>query len=129
MSEGKLTRNINQNIEKIWEVTRDFGGINLWLPGISEIRVQDNVRYIKVFGADVAERLVKIDEENRTICYSVISGVELTKHLACISLIKLDDDTTQAIWSFEVEPDSMEQALAGIYNAGLEALEKYVTEN
>ena len=56
----------------------------------------------------LAEKIVLRDEDEMVLKYSVIDSPAVNRHLATISLISLDQNTTRFCWGQEFEPAQLE---------------------
>jgi carbon monoxide dehydrogenase subunit G len=112
--------------EAVWTVVRDFHGLDTWMPGIDSLRSEGDDRILAMMGMEIRERLVAIDEDGRTITYTIVEGAPVESHEATITVIA-DGDGTRVTWDVEATPDEMAGLMQGIYQSSLEALATHVS--
>ncbi len=80
-----------------------------WVPGVTDCKFDGEVRQLAMPGAgDIAERILSLDNDTRTIEYSCIeSAAPLEHHLARIKIEPADSGCTM-IWTTEVKPEAFE---------------------
>ena len=63
---------------KLWDVVSDFGNVS-WIPGMTDVRVDGSgpgmTRYLPAGVEEVHERLESIDEESRTLVYTIPENI------------------------------------------------------
>lgn len=103
-----------------WAVVGDFGGIG-WMPGIDSVTVDGDVRTIAMMGMEIKEQLVSLDDEARSIAYSIIDGpVPVESHTATITVHEAGD-ASRVTWEVSVEPEGA-ALFKDIYQGSLGAL-------
>jgi carbon monoxide dehydrogenase subunit G len=112
---------IDRPADAVWPLVGDFGGLT-WMPGVDACTVDGDVRTVSMNGMDVQEKLVALDEEGRSITYSIIGGpVPLDEHESTITVTP-DGDGCRVEWSVSSSPDGTAGFLRDIYAGALEAL-------
>ena len=61
--------------EKVWGIVRDYQALDAWMPGIDESVSDGDDRVLSMMGMSIRERLVKLDDDGRSISYSIVDGV------------------------------------------------------
>jgi carbon monoxide dehydrogenase subunit G len=107
--------------DTVWTVVRDFHGLQAWMPGIDSLRSEGDDRVLGMMGMEIRERLVAIDDDGRSITYTIVEGAPVESHEATITVIE-DGDGTRVVWEVEATPDEMAGLMQGIYQSSLEAL-------
>jgi carbon monoxide dehydrogenase subunit G len=112
---------IAATVDDVWAVAGDFGGIE-WMPGIGSVSVEGEDRTITMGEMKIVERLVKRDEDSRTLTYSIIEGpVPVESHEATIAVVPAGDGS-RVSWSVTTEPDDAAPFMRDVYAGGLAAL-------
>lgn len=107
--------------DAVWAVVRDYHGLAGWMPGIDEGVAEGDDRVLSMMGMSVRERLVTLDEERRSITYSIVDGVPVESHEATITVHPAAGGS-RVTWAVTASPDEMVGMMQGIYQQGLEAL-------
>ncbi|MBV9952165.1 MAG: SRPBCC family protein [Acidimicrobiia bacterium] len=107
--------------DAVWAVAGDFGGIQ-WMPGIESVTVDGDDRTINTSGMTIVERLVKRDDDEMTISYSIVDGpVPVESHEATISVVPAGDGS-HVSYSVTTEPDDAAGFMKDVYAGALQAL-------
>ena len=94
--------------DKIWEIVGNPDRVD-WVPSASDCVFDGSIRRFHMEGAgNLAEKIVKRDEAEMELQYSVIESPAVIKHLATIRLISTEDGKTRFKWDQEFEPDELE---------------------
>ena len=121
MAAGAVDVTIAATPDEVWKKVGDFGGVDVFFPGIESFRLEGDDRIIGMFGMEIRERLLARDEESRVLTYSVVDGVPLESHTATIS-VEPDGDGSKVIWAYDVTPDEMAPIFGDTYKGALAAL-------
>jgi len=112
---------IDASPDDVWALAGDFGGID-WMPGIESVTVDGDDRTINTSGMTIVERLVRRDDEARTISYSIVDGpVPVESHEATISVLAAGDGS-HVSYSVTTEPDDAAGFMKDVYAGALKAL-------
>jgi mxaD protein len=111
--------------DAVWAVVRDFHGLGEWMPGIDESVSEGDDRVLSMMGMSIRERLVKLDDDGRSISYSIVDGVPIESHEATITVHDADGGS-RVTWDVSATPDEMAGMMQGIYQQSLEALKTEV---
>ncbi|MGZ8753137.1 MAG: SRPBCC family protein [Acidimicrobiia bacterium] len=111
--------------DAVWEVVRDFHGLDSWMPGIESSRSEGDDRILSMMGMEIREHLVKLDDPGRAITYSITGGAPVEKHEATITVLD-GGDGSKVTWDVDAEPDDMAGLMQGVYQQSLEALKTHV---
>lgn len=114
MSEVTVTRTFDAPSADLWALLRDFGHVP-WIPGGEHAKVEgDGPGMTRVFaGPDgaVVERLESLDDDARTLVYTIPEGVPfpVTGYRATM---RVGDDGAKGhlTWSCEFEPAGVSEA-------------------
>lgn len=94
--------------EKIWAVIGNPERVD-WVPSASDCVFDGSIRRFQMQGAgQLAERIVRRDEDEMILKYSVIESSAVDLHLATISLINHEGNKTRFSWTQEFEPAHLE---------------------
>ncbi|KAL2651235.1 hypothetical protein R1flu_019363 [Riccia fluitans] len=148
---GELKMVINCSIEKAWELTSDFCGMQRWVDTTESCECVEGepqkpgcVRFL--YGGSfpradggkswAREKLLALDDENRTLSYAMLeNNFGLSGYRATYRLHDQGDGAVLVDWSFEVDPiaGSTEQKTAdymtGVFRSVLKKLEALVNSN
>jgi hypothetical protein len=135
MASVKVTDRIAAGADRVWDLVRDFGGIQRFASGIESVSVQGEgpgaVRTITMPGGlALQERLEGLDEAARTLQYAIVGSHPLPfdQYLATIRLSE-DGDGCQIEWSSTFAPRAGAESQAagiveGIYRSGIAGMKK-----
>lgn len=127
MSESTADIQIGAPADTVWARVRRFDGIDEYFPGIDSVEIDGDDRLIGMMGMTIRERLRSLDDDSRTISYSVIEGIDgLERHQATISVAP-SAAGSKVTWAVEVEPDALTPLFADTYRQALESLRETLT--
>ena len=107
--------------DAVWPILRDFHGLPNWMPGIETSVAECDDRVLSMMDMTIRERLVKLDEDGRSVTYSIVDGAPVESHEATITVHDADGGS-RVTWDVTATPDDMAGLMQGIYQQGLEAL-------
>lgn len=135
---------INAPIDEVWAVTRNFDGLPLWHPAISESFIEegdpsDKVGCIRNFtlvtGESVRERLLTLCDFNKICRYALLDGpLPMRDYIATFQLTPVTDgDRTFIDWHAQFFTDAETeiatvQKIEEIFLEGFNALEQRFTQ-
>jgi carbon monoxide dehydrogenase subunit G len=130
----KVSERVEASADRVWELFRDFGGIQRFSSGFEKVEVSGSgigaVRTITLpGGAALQERLEAFDERGRKLQYAIVGGpIPVASYLATIE-VKDEGKACRIDWSshFEAKGISDEQARAmieGVYKSGIAGVRK-----
>jgi len=135
MASVKVADRIAASPDAVWELLRDFGGIQKFSAGIEACTVEGEgvgaVRTIRMPGGlALRERLEAFDDAGRSLSYAILGETPLpfTDYLSTIRLSE-DGDGCGIEWSSTFEPKAAAEAKArsiieSIYTGGIRGLKK-----
>ena len=104
-------------------VVRDFGGLAAWMPGIDSCRVEGDDRILEMMGMELTERLLRLDDDARTLAYGIAKSPMLIEHHeATIVVTQVDDRSSHVTYTVDVAPDSMTDVMSNAYAGALQSL-------
>jgi len=143
-ADGKLNSYVSMNIDapasNVWDIVKDFGGLNNWHPMFSGDVIKSGtnnqigaIRTLTVKdGPSFDEQLMVWDDYGRTYTYRVIdpNPLPIKNYSSTMTVIQLRPGVTNVTWSSsyennsggEMSDDEVIAFLNGAYQAGLEAL-------
>lgn len=137
MGEVRVEEEIEVPADRVWEMVRDFGGIQAWNEGIDSCDVEGNgvgaVRTIKMGGIEIQERLEALDDEKRAFSYSIVGGpVPAENYLASMIVAEAGPDRAKVTWQGTFDPKGVSEEdcvnlFRGVYEGGIAALRKSLT--
>jgi len=125
--EEKRLFNVSPQI--IWNIISDLSRSD-WVPGVESITLEDNVRTFKMKGMGrLVERILKCDHDALELEYSAIETLApINHHLAKIKLVSNDNETTDFIWTTEIDPEEFADAILQGMVSSLDQLELVLLE-
>jgi carbon monoxide dehydrogenase subunit G len=135
MASVKVSERVEASAEAVWELFRDFGGIQRFSAGIEKVEVSGSgigaVRTISVpGGVQLRERLEAFDDRGRRLQYAIVGGpIPVANYLATIEVKDEGPKACRIDWSSHFEPRgvSEEQGRAmieGVYRSGIAGVKK-----
>ena len=130
----KVSERIEAPAERVWELFRDFGGIERFTPGLEKVELRGSgigaVRTISLpGGVQLQERLEAFDDRGRKLQYAIVAGpIPVTNYLATIA-VHDEGQACRVDWSSQFEPQGLSEAQArgmieGVYRGGLAGVKK-----
>ncbi len=130
----KVSERVEASADKVWELFRDFGGIQRFSSGFQKVEVTGSgigaVRTITLpGGAALQERLEAFDDRGRKLQYAIVGGpIPVASYLATIE-VKDEGKACRLDWSSHFEPKGItdEQArnmIEGVYKSGIAGVKK-----
>ena len=115
--------------ERIWNIISDLSRSD-WVPGVESISLEDNVRTFKMEGMGrLVEEILKCDHDLLELQYSAIETLApINHHLAKINLVSLDNESTEFIWTTEIDPEEFADAIHQGMVMSLDQLEIVLSE-
>jgi len=126
MAKATAELTIQATPEAVWAVVRDFHGLDTWMPGIETLRSEGEDRVLGMMGMEIRERLVRLDDDGRSITYTIVDGAPVESHEATITVTP-EGDGSRVTWDVDASPDEMAALMQGMYQQSLEALDRHVT--
>jgi hypothetical protein len=129
---------ISAPADDVWSIVRDFGSIADWTPPITDATVDGagvgaERTLTLADGGQVVERLEALDDEARTLRYSIVDGpLPVQDYEGTFSVTDVDDSTCEVTWAstFTVDgppEDEITGTFSELYAAGLSGLRDHVT--
>lgn len=133
----KAVRTINTGAQKVWATISVGGGLDKWMPVITECRIEGSgegaTRYCTLAnGAKLQERILEVNHGRRRFKYGMSEHPLPAKNIVgSIEVVDLGNGQSQVSWSVEFDCDAvhkqeLEGMFKGSYEQGLEGLEKYL---
>jgi hypothetical protein len=122
-------RSFNVSPQMIWNIISDLSRSD-WVPGVESITLEDNVRTFKMKGMGrLVEKIVKCDHDALELQYSAIETLApINHHLAKIKLVSNENESTDFIWTTEIDPEEFADAIHQGMVSSLEQLELVLSE-
>ena len=113
----------------IWNIVSDLSRSD-WVPGVESIILEDNVRTFKMKGMGrLVEKIVKCDHDALELEYSAIETLApINHHLAKIKLVSNENESTDFIWTTEIDPEEFADAILQGMVSSLDQLELVLSE-
>ena len=122
-------RLFNVSPQMIWNIISDLSRSD-WVPGVESITLEDNVRTFKMKGMGrLVEKIVKCDHDALELQYSAIETLApINHHLAKIKLVSNENESTDFIWTTEIDPEEFADAIYQGMVSSLDQLELVLSE-
>ena len=122
-------RSFNVSPQMIWNIISDLSRSD-WVPGVESITLEDNVRTFKMQGMGrLVEKIVQCDHDALELEYSAIETLApINHHLAKIKLVSNENDSTDFIWTTEIDPEEFADAILQGMVSSLDQLELVLSE-
>ena len=122
-------RSFNVSPQMIWNIISDLSRSD-WVPGVESITLEDNVRTFKMKGMGrLVEKIVKCHHDALELQYSAIETLApINHHLAKIKLISNENESTDFIWTTEIDPEEFADAIHQGMVSSLDQLELVLSE-
>ena len=122
-------RSFNVSPQMIWNIISDLSRSD-WVPGVESITLEDNVRTFKMKGMGrLVEKIVKCDHDALELQYSAIETLApINHHLAKIKLVSNENESTDFIWTTEIDPEEFADAIHQGMVSSLDQLESLLSE-
>ncbi len=122
-------RLFNYSPQIIWGIVSDLSRSD-WVPGVESITLEDNVRTFKMKGMGrLVEKIVKCDHDAYELEYSAIETLApINHHLAKIKLVSNENESTNFIWTTEIDPEEFADAILQGMVSSLDQLELVLSE-
>lgn len=123
---------ISSSPDSAWHYVGDFCDIDDWHPAVSacNLKVIDGALHrvmTLVDGAKFVEKRIAV-EPGRSYTYRIVSSpLTLEKYTATFSITPGENSTITWSGRFSTDDPEMEKTIAGIYEAGLSAIEEWLT--
>ena len=122
-------KSFNVSPKMIWKIISDLSRSD-WVPGVESITLEDNVRTFKMQGMGrLVEKILKCDHDTLELEYSAIETLApINHHLAKIKLVSNENDSTDFIWTTEIDPEEFADAILQGMVSSLDQLELVLSE-
>lgn len=123
--------------DELWTMVRDFGGLHKFMDGMDAYPVEGEgvgaVRRIPMGGGEVVESLDVLDEDSRTLTYSITESPLPFKDYSATMVVTAEGDGSALNWTGTFQADGVPvadaEALAGnIYSGGIAGFGKALGE-
>ncbi len=114
----RVKEEINVPAERLWRLVADFGNVP-WIPGGEAARTEGTgpgmVRILGAGDAEIRERLEQMNEAERTIVYTIPSGVPLPirDYRSTMQVRGISGAASELDWSCTFAPEGVTEAEAG----------------
>ena len=111
--------------EVIWDAARDVGALHTrMVPGfVVDTQLQGNARIVTFGnGMVVRELIISVDDQRRRLAWTAIGG--RTTHYNAVLEVLADSSGTRVVWTTDLLPDEMAQAVVALQENGLAAMKE-----
>jgi hypothetical protein len=136
MSKVSMSTRLNASADQVWKVLRDFNGLPVFVAAIKKSTMEGSgvgaVRTLTFEGGGppVVEKLEKLDDQAKTLSYSIItSPLPLKDYFSTMEVMDAGAGQCELKWYSTFEPKDAPEAEAvkvveGVYAGGFEGLKK-----
>ncbi len=112
---------INRTADEVWADVSDVGEISGMLDIVSASSADGDVRKCTLAnGAEIAEKILSIDHENRRVGYTITEGLPFDHHAASMQVFDAGNGTSTLRWITDVKPDAEAERMGPMFRADLE---------
>ena len=130
----KVSERVEATADRVWDLFRDFGGVQRFSAGIEKVEVTGSgigaVRTLSLPGGlSLQERLEAFDDAGRRLQYAIVAGpIPVSNYLATIE-VKDEGKACRIDWSSHFEPkgitdDQGRALIEGVYKGGIAGVKK-----
>ena len=133
MAKVSMNSAINMSADELWKLIGQFNALPDWHPAVTSSTLEDGGKLRRLTllgGAEIVERLEKIDDADRLYRYSIVSGPLPVANYTATLRVKDDGRGKATIeWSSEFDPAGASEtdaavAIQDVYKMGLDNLRK-----
>lgn len=123
-----FVREIEVDVEEAvaWDALRDVGNLHTRLvPGfVTDCSLDGDVRVVRFAnGVEAREVIIDVSDVEKRVAWSATGG-RLTHHNASAQVKPVQSCRVKIIWTVDLLPHSMAQPIAGMVEAGLQAMKR-----
>lgn len=114
-----------------WDALRDLGSLHTRLVKgfVTDCRLEGDVRIVKFAnGLEARENIIDVSDTEKRVAWSATGG-RLTHHNASAQVQRVAPHRVKVIWTVDLLPHSMAQAIAGMVEAGLQSMKHTLEAN
>lgn len=126
---------LHASAEEVWKTIRDFGRVGDYVAAITQTTTQGSgvgaLRTLTLRNeVQVVERLESLDDEKRTLSYSVLSTpLPMKGYVATMKLRDRGEGQCEFTWESTFQTEAMEEArvkkvIGRLYSSGVEGLKE-----
>ncbi len=124
MASVKVTRELEQSVDRVWGLVSDFGSIG-WMPEGTEVRLEGEgpgmIRHIGAAGTTLHETLESLDHDTKTLVYTIPGELPFpASDYRSTMVVRAKGGGSELEWSCTFEPkgdpDAAQTVMEGLYN-------------
>ena len=121
---------VQRSADDVWKVVGDPTRIVQWVPGVTAVTVEDNIRTLTLAaGLPVFEEIVTLDHRMRRFQYRITGPLPVKYHLGTMDVIEDGEPGCLLMYSTEISPDPMAFVLDGVISEGIGNLARMLNEH
>lgn len=135
MTQISMKTTLSASSKKVWETIRDFGRVGEYVTTITQTKTEGSgigaLRTLSLRNeVRVVERLESLDDEKRTLSYSVLeTPLAMKGYVATMKLRELGGGQCELVWESTFQAEASEEArikkaIERLYSLGFEGLKK-----
>lgn len=138
MTEVKVSGTINADADEVWSLVSNFSELDKFVEAVADCTTEGTgigaVRTLTLAdGGKVKEKLESLDADQRLLTYSIVeSPMPIENYNGTMQVKNIENGKSEFIWSSTFEAaegaeDDMKEAMAGLYESGVEGLQQKVS--
>jgi hypothetical protein len=135
MSKMLMKTQLNAPADAVWKTIRDFGGIGKFIASVKGCTVEGSgVGAVRTLdfgeGPAIVERLEKLDDQARSLTYSIVSApLPMEGYVSTMTIVELSPSRCELWWTCVFTPKGATEAelnkiIEGVYSEGFAGLKK-----
>ena len=120
---------VARQADDVWRAIRDVGNAHRLFAGVlTDCKLDGSVRTVTFAnGMVVNETILDIDDERRRVAYTAVGG-RATHHNASLQVFAAGDGQSRVVWTTDFLPNEIQPAIAGLVEAGSNAMARHLLE-
>jgi len=135
MSEIVVKQEVAASADAVWDLVKDFGGVQGWSSAIQSCEVEgDGIGAVRTLGIGqgppIRERLESHDDGAKSFSYSIIDGpLPVENYLATLKVHDRGADRCEVEWGSQFDPkglaeEQVQGIVRGIYEGGIKEIKR-----
>ena len=114
---------IDRDPADVWKVVGDAGNIDLWLPFITEAKMEGDYRHCEAGeNGSLRERILSVDDATMRTEYTILEAPMPIEFIHAGIQVTADNGGSCVVWDTTVTPDALVDMFSPIYQEGLNNL-------
>ena len=129
MASIRLEMTLRANPAEVWNAVRDVGAIHTRLAPdfVTDVKMNGDARIVTFAdGMTAKELIVDVDDTAQRLVWSVVEG-RLSHHNGSIQVFP-ESTRCRLVWIADILPNTLEPAIRGMMQQGMDAMKKKLEE-